>query len=279
MIDDARPRPSPPESRGRWVLIVLLAVLGVASIGLTKIALFVLLGSFLAYLSLDNKAARLQVAVLAGAGLGSTVGFLRFLVSEAVPGIVQGGTTATGAAAVSRLRGVLFAQDVLRAKALIDPDKDGIGSAAFLGELVGQVGLRGGKRLDPPLLERYPQLTETAIGQAAEIAGHYLIVCLPARKGGFTARPEESVDDEEAERRFVAYAWPSAEGRGLRQAYFIDEHERILVAASGAPGARSPRIGSTNPPNCDDALAPDSRDAWQVWRGKRARDFLPGDRP
>lgn len=264
----------------RWgsVPYGLLAAAGVLSIVWTKLALFALVGTFIVFLSLRKNGPRLSTALVAVAAVGSMLGFLRFLVTEAVPGIVQGGTSATGAAAVSRLRQLLFAEDVARRKALIDPDADGVGSAAFLGELLGYVPLRGKERLVPPLLERYPELVETAIGPAAEIAGHLFVICLPREGGGFTARPGEPVDEEAAERRFVAYAWPAGEGRGLREAYFIDEHERILFARSGAPEARSARVGRERTPSCDDAFAVESREAWQVWRGKRARETLPGDK-
>jgi len=275
---DSKPAGGDPP-RQRALLYASLAALGVVSIAFSKIALFVLVGSFLAFLSLDKAAPRLSRVLVAIAAVGSAGGFLRFLVTEAMPGIVQGGTSATGAAAISRLRELLFAEDVLRRKAAIDPDGDGVGSAALLGELLGRVGLRGGERLVPPVLERYPELVETSLGPAAEIAGHYFIICLPAVGGGFTARPGARIDDEAAERRFVAYAWPAAEGRGLREAYFIDEHERILFARSAAPEGSTERVGATRTPACDDAFAPKTREAWQVWRGKRARKTLPGDRP
>lgn len=267
------------QQRRRRAPYALLSVLGLASIAVPKIALFTLLGAFLAFLSLSRPALRLNLWLLGVGALGSSVGFLRFLVTEAMPGIVQGGTSAAGSAAVSRLRTLLFAQDTLRKMAPIDPDGDRIGSAAFLGELLGRVGLRGAEPLSPPLLERYPSLSETRTGPAAEIAGYYFIVCLPARRGGFTADPSDAVDEERAERRFLAYAWPSQAGRGLSEAYFIDEHERILVAPSGQAGAAHQRTGASAAPRCDDALAPDSRGAWQAWRGKQARALLPGDPP
>lgn len=279
MNERDRPGAPPAPSRGRVALLVLLSIAGLTSIAFTKIALFVLVGSLLAFLSLGQRPARVLQVLTGVAALSSLIGFVRFIVIEAMPGIVQGGTLASGQTAVSRLREILFAQDALRRSGAIDPDGDGVGSAAFLGEMIGQVGLRGGERLTPPVLERYPQLVETALGPAAEIAGYYFIVCLPKRGGGYTARPGEPVDDEAAERHFVAYAWPSSDGRGLLEAYFIDQHERILFARSGAPAGRRERVGPDRPPACDDALAARTRETWQVWRGKRPRATLPGDRP
>lgn len=284
MTAAARPDPSRAPSgshspKRSLVLPVVLAVLGLCSAFFPKIALFVLVGCFLGYVSLNSESPRLARVLTIAGGVASLAGFVRFLLVEAMPGIVQGGTNASGAAAVSRLREILFAQDVARRRAFVDPDGDRIGSAALLGELIGAVGLRGGARLDPPVLERYPALVETKIGPAAEIAGYYFVVCLPARGGGYTARPGEAIDDEAAERRFVAYAWPSAEGRGLLDAYFIDEHERILFARSGAPAGRRDRIGPERTPACEDAFGERTREQWQVWRGKRPRPSLPGANP
>jgi hypothetical protein len=267
-------------ARLKLTLYVLLATAGLLSLWLTRVSLFTLVLSFIAFVALpkSHDAGRTPLLYLAlAAGLASCVGFGRFLIREAVPGIVEGGTRATGAAAVSRLREILFAEDVMRRFASIDPDSDGVGSAALIDEMTGRIGLRGGARLSPPVLERYPGSVETALGPAVEISGYYFVVCLPRRGGGWTAKPGEPVDDELAERRFLAYAWPAAGDRGLVDAYFLDEHERILFAPNGAPKANRPRIGKERPPACDDAIADLTRENWQVWRGKRPRDTLPGD--
>src|SRR5690606_12458298 len=198
---------------------LLLAALG--SVVVPKIALFVLVGSFIAFVALPRKRPRVLLVLAVAAGGASTLGFARFLVHEAMPGIVQGGTFATGAAAVTRLRQIVVAEDAMRKLAPIDPDGDGVGSAGFLDELTGSVGLRGGARLTPPLLERLPRSVETTTGPAVEVNGYLFLVCLPRRGGGFTARPGEPVDDELAERRFVAYAWPVSESLGLSEAYFV----------------------------------------------------------
>jgi hypothetical protein len=266
--------PSPKKSK--LALYAVLAGFGLLSPWIVRLSLFVLVLSFIAYVALPREGRRQLLALTLLAAVGSGIGFTRFLIDEAVPGIVQGGTSATGAAAVSRLREILFAQDSLRKLAAIDPDGDHIGSAALVDEMTGRAGLRGGARLSPPVLERYPNSVATAIGPAVEVSGYLFIVCLPKRGGGWTADPADPIDDEAAERRFVAYAWPAAGEHGLLEAYFLDEHERILFAPNGAPSATRPRIGPDRPPNCDDALAASTRERWQVWRGKRPRDTLPG---
>ncbi|MFZ5892129.1 MAG: hypothetical protein ACOY0T_13820 [Myxococcota bacterium] len=263
--------------RSRLAIYVAVSALAALSLFALKVAPFILVGSFIAYLALPRDRDRTLMTLTAVAAVLSLIGFVRFLVIEAMPGIVQGGNRATEDAAVSRLRQVLFAEDSLRKRADVDPDHDGVGSAALLSELAGKVGLRGGTPLSPPLLERFPDPLESPLGPVMELGGYLFMVCLPMPGGGWTAQPGQAVDEEAAERRFVAYAWPAADQRGLLNAFFMDEHERILFAGNGAPVGKRPRIGLERPPACDDALSAKSSEAWQAWKGKHPRRTLPGD--
>jgi hypothetical protein len=101
---------------------------------------------------------------------------------------------------------------------------------------------------------------------------------LPKRGGGYTADPHEAVDDERAERSFYAYAWPAQRGLGLDSAYFLDEHERILLADSRETEPRR-LVGVDAPPACDDVTAAATASDWRVWRHKQPRSKLPFDRP
>jgi len=264
--------PVPPAVTLRTVAVLALAL---GALVFSKLALPAALFVLLSWLSLPREPkehfrrhayAHALGAVAAGAAL------VVFLVREAVPGIVQGGTSAAGGRAVSRLREILFAEDVARKKAAWDPDGDGVGSALLLGELTGEIGVRGGAWLQPQLLEGYPKLDETPAGPSLEIGGFWFMLCLPVTGGGFASDPKSHFDDELAERRFVVYAWPSGRAPGLPRAYFLDEHERIL----SAPAHEGVRFGTGHPPACDDALAASTRDDWRPWRGKTAREGLPG---
>jgi hypothetical protein len=255
---------------------VLAAAAALLSIHFTKLGLFAAVGTFIAWASLPRaRAGRLRRErwLLAVAGAASLIGLVRFLIIEAIPGIVQGGNRFTEQRAISRLREILFAEDSARRLGSYDPDADRIGSALLLGELTAELPMRGGVRLNAPLLDGYPKQTDTSVGPAAEIGGYFLIVCLPGRGGGFTALPKSAVDDELAERRFIAYAWPSGTAPGLSSAVALDEHERILIAPSN-PGLR---FGFVAPPSCDDAVANATKDAWKPWRNKQPRTSLPGD--
>lgn len=271
--------PASPLPRNLLLRVGLLCAAGVISLQVTKLALFAAVALLLGYVSLPSQP-KLPVRVLKGclllAGVCATVGVFRFLVVEAVPGIVEGGTTATEQRIVSRLREILFAEDAWRKNAYHDPDGDRIGSAGMLGELSGQAGIRGGRLSDPAVLQNYPKLVDTPIGPAADVGGYLVIVCLPRRGGGFTARPEDAVDDERAEREFHVYAWPAERGQGLSTAYYLNEHERILLADSRELEPRRLQ-GFDAPPSCDDVTQPSTAQEWRVWRHKQPRALLPFD--
>lgn len=265
----------------RWLLlrVAVAAALGFASPFVPKLSIPALLIALLVYLVLPSGSPRpLRWVVIAAFALAA-IGSVRFVVAEAVPGMVQGGKAATAQRAVSRLRELVFAQDSLRKLAPIDPDHDAVGSAGFLGELAGYDGVRGGARLDPPILALPGRgLIDTPIGPAAPLTGYLMIVCLPAASGGWTARPGDSVDEERAERNYVAYAWPDAMTIGLHEAFFVDEHERILVSQN-QQGSEPRYAGANFPPPCDAALAVATRADWLPWKGKLPRRELPYDRP
>ena len=261
------------------VRLVLLAVLGLASALWPKLGLpaaFLVMIGWIALVPATGAGRRSARLVLLLASLGAAVGTARFVVVEAVPGIIAGGQRATSQAAVSQLRTLLFAEDALRQHAQHDPDHDGVGSAALLGELCGTQPLRGGARLDPAVVEVRPSaLVETPIGTAMFRSGYLFIVCLPRPDGGWTARAGDPVDDERAERRFVAYAWPASNREGVRQAYFLDEHEMILVSPNGDEA--DPRwAGQSFPPPCDAAFVEPTKEEWKAWQGKKSRASLPG---
>lgn len=242
--------------------------------------------SFVGWLSLPAGTAsrsRRERLLVGGAALLAGAGVTRFVVLDAVPGIVSGGREAVQQRAVSRLREVLFAEDAMRRAAWIDPDADGIGSAALIGELCGGAPLRGQGPQSAPVLS-CEAVVETALGPAAQFGAYLYTVCLPRTSGGWSARARADVDEELAERRFVAYAWP-APGTPFNRAFFLDEHENILAMTLPlpAPGGAVPAdaAAGTNDAHgltCESALGAGADARWSVWRGKKARAGLPGDR-
>src|SRR5262249_48372605 len=147
----------------------------------------------------------------------------------------------------------------------------------FVGALLGREPPRPGAPLPEPLLNRaFHGLIETSVGPAASVEGYLVMVCLPAKNGGVTARLRDPIDEEIAERRFLAYAWPTEAAPGMFIAFFADEHEniRMLELPKGNP---PPYFGAARPPACDAALGADHL-PWTVWKNKKPRSKLPGDR-
>lgn len=210
------------------------------------------------------------------AAIGCVVGLGRFALSKAMLGIVEGDQSAAAFSTLWRVREVVIAEDALRRNATWDPDGDHVGSAALIGALTGKSEIRPGVPVGTPLLNyAFGDLTPTTLGPAARIGGYLVIVCLPAKNGGFTARPEDAVDDEAAERRYLAYAWPSEIAKGMTTAFFADEHERILVL-DPPRGAVGPYLGAEHPPACDAATGADGH-TWTPWKNKKPRERLPGE--
>jgi hypothetical protein len=253
-----------------WPVLTLL--LGVASVIFPWFGLPAAFVSVIGLVALrrpsKDELAHVRWWLTAGA-LCSAVGLIRFLVIDAMPGIVGGGRAAAEQRAVSRLRDVLFAEDAMRRAAWIDPDRDGIGSAASLDELCGGPPRRGQAPRQTPVL--HCELVPSALGPAARSGAYVYTVCLPTLGGGWSAALDALVDDEAAERRFVAFAWPESTSP-FDTAFSIDEHENIRVAVLswGAPEAR--RFAAS----CAEAL---EDFPWQVWKNKKPRPDLPGDTP
>ena len=268
--------------RSRWTTAwpVLLGVGACIAVIWPPLALPVAFGCFVGIVRVSAEApprARRVWLVAIASGVAA-IAVVRFVVLEAMPGIVGGGRMAVEQRAVSRLRDVLFAEDAMRRAAWIDPDHDGVGSAAFLGELCGEPPLRGQPERQTPVLS-CSELVATPLGPAAQAAGYLYTVCLPTAAGGWSAKVGDAVDEERAERAFRAYAWP-APGAPFEHAFFIDEHENILsldLTELFGTGDRA-EVPEAFALTCDSALGA-LRERFRPWRGKRPRSGLPGEKP
>jgi hypothetical protein len=254
-----------------------LAALSVSIPPLSVPAVVLTLIAALSFPAVEGRDRLLGRAATGVAVLGCAVGLARFATTSAMQGIVEMGEGVARDSELSRLRAIVTAEDAARQTAPWDPDRDGVGSALLVTELTGVNPLPIGTHLSPPLLnDAYADWVETPLGRAAHIEGFLFIVCLPEKTGGWTARPDESVDAERAERRFVAYAWPTEAATGVTTTFFADEHERLLVHQP-PHGMPSPYLGAARPPACDAALVGSPGD-WVPWKNKHPRQRLPGDK-
>ncbi len=270
-------------ARFRPVLLVALVALTVAAGVMGKLAIFSALALLLGGVALrPSKDTPLLWAAIGTLAVINLVIMVRFTLHNAAPGVVAGGQRALARLAVSHLREIVFAEDIARERGLVDPDGDGVGSALTLGEMTSGT-LRNGTQ-NAPLLLRFRPLG----GDLFERDGYVFRLYVPGA-AGFVTEADQGVDDERAERRFVAYAWPLSAGAGAKAAA-IDEHERVVWSDNDAPGQGYRGLDAT--PAAGAALArPDATTfvtpaqpgqdggTWKPWRNKRGRRDLIGDRP
>ena len=266
----------------RLALFFFVAALGVASSFETRLSVFaflLLVIAWAAQIRFEHSQKRWLRAALVVGSLAVSVGLYRFILIEALPGIIDARARASSSRAVSFLREILFAEDALRRYAFFDADGDHVGSSGRLGELTGSTaGPARTKISTPPLELRYAPHVQTRSGPALELEGYLILVCVPAAGGGFTAQPDEAVDEERAEREWIAYAWPARLDAPVQTSFFIDQHERILESTNQTTtGLRL--LGQARVPSCDDALAEPTQVHYRPWKGKTARESLPGGKP
>ncbi|MEN9577836.1 MAG: hypothetical protein RJA70_845 [Pseudomonadota bacterium] len=275
--------PEAPSFKLATQRVLVLGIAALCSVYWTKLSLVTALLTLIAWLSLPaalpRQARRLLQATLLISAIASGVGFLRFVLVEAVPGVIAGGQASVTKHTIAYLRTVIAAQDRWREHAPIDHDRDGIGSAASFGELSGLRAPRGGSALSPPPFHLKPeQLQRSPRGELVAEGAYLFQLCLPLKGGGFSADSDADRDDELAERRYLLYAWPRKHEAGSpRQAYFADEHETILVSDELTTGEDA-MIGTLAAPACDSALPGGAlAGRFRPWKDKAPRAELPGD--
>ncbi len=272
-----------------WRALAAL-ILSVAANVFVKLSIAAMVINLVVGLSLpkqtDAKSRTLYHSFVAITALLTIISLVRFTLNEAIPGVLEGGMRAVTLRGNSRLREVLFAEDVLREQAQLDHDGDQIGSAATLPELLGVVPLRGevsaAKRTDFVPLQWRGSVTYVADPQnpqrkiaVTSLDGMCFTVYVPSKSGQWTTvidDPQNPIDEEAAERRLVAYSWPAQQARGNLAVVYIDERERILQ--SDNTGARQGYIGCDHPPPVD-AIEHDGG-TWSAWKNKKPRDAIPG---
>jgi hypothetical protein len=260
-----------------WPVLGALLVACVASVVWVKLSpatAFLVLVAGLSLPKLQAATRRLAWGLITVSAIAAGIGFTRFVLTEAIPGVIAGGQAAATKHAIAFARSVVVAEDHARKQALLDPDQDGIGSALELLALAGLAPLRDGRSLSPgPLFVRPERVRESPLGPLVEESGYLFALCLPAQGGGWTTDPTRRVDEEAAERNYALYAWPVTSSPGSpRESIFIDARERILVHAANAGGPAY--HGIINGPRCD-AFEADA--GWLPWKDKQPRAVLPGD--
>ncbi|HEX2736109.1 MAG TPA: hypothetical protein VHM70_31125 [Polyangiaceae bacterium] len=205
--------------------------------------------------------------LLWASALIACVAFVRFVLVQAIPGVIAGGKAAASKHAIAFARGLVVAQDHARETAANDPDHDGVGSALTLAALAGLAPLPDGKVLDkPPLAVRPDQVKDTPLGDAIEQGGYYFALCLPDQKGALVGAVDlAKVDAKAAEHRYLIYGWPVSNSAGSPvQALAVDADERIMVTSPDGPRLYFANEGA---PHCESSS---TEPGWSEWKAARA---------
>lgn len=264
----------------RLALLVLLAAVGVWEPRLSLVAGFLTLVAIVSRAVGTTPASQrwLTWTLIGLALLLSSAGFLRFVLKEAIPGVIAGGRAAAEKHAIAYLRTIVAAQDYMRRSATVDTDQDKVGAAASLAELGGRKPVRGNIVLSQTPL--YLTLDQWLPQHGFVASGAYLYrVCLPSTTGVWfdpDARDAtEQVDEERAEREYRVYGWPKTWSPGSPTAVYVsDAYEaiQVLEPITAAVGRRF--AGESAPPPCN---LLESESGFTAWNGKVPRAQLPGD--
>lgn len=273
----------PPSLLARLIFLVLLASVGVWETRLSLVAGFLSLMAVVsqAVRNAPTPQRRQAWALVVVSFTLSTIGFIRFVIAEAIPGVIAGGRAAAEKHAVAYLRTIVAAEDYMRRSAHKDHDHDKVGSAASLAELGGRRPLTAdnGSEEHPLYLTADQWLAQSGF----VASGAYLYrVCLPAVGGGWfdpgAGEPAAHIDLERAEREYLVYGWPKTWSPGSPTAVYVsDAYEAIRVMGDVGPSGGSPRYAGENASvPCD--LATDNPN-FLPWNNKAPRERLPGDHP
>jgi hypothetical protein len=147
---------------------------------------------------------------------------------------------ANEAAAIATLRNLTSAQAQFQAVAAADVNQNGVGEYGFFGELSGAVGVRGGRKLDPPVLSTFFQGVKDG---TITRGGYHFRIFLADAKGGGVRRYEDvkNVDAEKAESVWCCYAWPEKYGETGTRTFFVNQWGDVLATDhAGYTGAKGP---------------------------------------
>jgi prepilin-type N-terminal cleavage/methylation domain-containing protein len=181
------------------------------------------------------------------------VSILAILASIAVPNLLGSRGRAHEAAVIQVLRSVSSAQELVRTRAVLDLDGNGLSEYGFLGEVTGLNPLRGsGDLLSPAARIGFVDVDANGFG---EQKGYLFRLYLPDAGGAGvpeTATTLTNVDPIRAASFFTVLAWPQIYGSSGQRTFFLNQSGEIVATVdpdysgkSGAPPANAALVGVT----------------------------------
>ncbi|MHC4940332.1 MAG: DUF2950 family protein [Planctomycetota bacterium] len=145
-------------------------------------------------------------------------------------------------AAIATLRNITSAQAQFQATARADENNNGVGEYGTFAELSGATGVRGGKKLVPPVLSSAFRNPKDGV---VERSGYYFRIYLHDADGKAIGTGTKGVDPVRAEARWCAYAWPKEYGKTGTRSFFVDQRGDVLARDHQRPcGKTGPKPGA-----------------------------------
>jgi prepilin-type N-terminal cleavage/methylation domain-containing protein len=169
------------------------------------------------------------------------VAILAIVASIAAPNLFASRSVANEQTVVTVLRTITTAEFEFKTRAVVDTDRDGNGEYGRLGEMAGEVPLRG------TALPLRPSLVSSSLGGIdgdghATRNGFLFALYLPSAGGAGlaeTAANEPAIDARMAADYWTCVAWPSSRTSGQRTVFFVNQQGTILKCSSSTYDGKS----------------------------------------
>jgi len=191
------------------------------------------------------------------------VSILAILASIAVPNLLGSRARAHEAAVIQALRNLSSAEELVRTRAVLDLDGNGVPEYGFLGEVTGLTPLRGSGDLLSPV-SRIGFVDVDADGLSTQ-KGYLFRLYLPDAGGvgvPETATTVGTVDPILASSYYTVLAWPQIYGSSGQRTFFLNQSGEIVATVapdysgkSSMPPANAALIGVSGGVIATSALA------------------------
>jgi len=159
------------------------------------------------------------------------VAIIAIIASIAIPNLLSARLASNETAAISTLRTITSAQAQFQNTSRADENNNGIGEYGTLAEMSGEVGVRGGSPVVPPMLSGAFR-NVNGQGQVSK-SGYLYSIWMPDANGAGVDEvagggADATVDADYAETSWTAYAHPVAVGKTGNRTFFVNQSGDML---------------------------------------------------
>jgi len=203
------------------------------------------------------------------------IAIIAIIAAIAIPNLLSARLNSNETAAIATLRNIISAESQFQTTSRADDNNNGVGEYGTFGEMSGNIGVRGGAVLNPPVLSTSFRMVN-ANGEVSR-SGYIYKMFLPDANGVGIAEVANggagaTVDPDISETTWCAYAWPANYGNTGNRTFFVNQGGDIVTtedstySGTGAgPGSNSAFSGAGNTITGQVATGMTGRDA-NFWK-------------